>query len=93
MNSTPDAARIAAAAKRLGRVLGDEEARLLSVYLGLLVKWNSRMNLVGPSTWPDILETLIQAHHVIFQFLENVFIKFFTLFLHHTMEYRGFNIS
>ena len=60
MNSTPDAARIAAAAKRLGRVLGDEEARLLSVYLGLLVKWNSRMNLVGPSTWPDILETLIQ---------------------------------
>lgn len=60
MNSTPDAARIATAAKRLGRVLGDEEARLLSVYLGLLVKWNSRMNLVGPSTWPDILETLIQ---------------------------------
>ena len=60
MNSTPDGPRIAAAAKRLGRVLGDEEARLLSVYLGLLVKWNSRMNLVGPSTWPDILETLIQ---------------------------------
>ncbi len=60
MNSTPEAAQVAAAAKRLGRVLGDEEARLLSVYLGLLVKWNSRMNLVGPSAWPEILETLIQ---------------------------------
>lgn len=60
MNSTIDAAQVAAVAARLGRRLGDEEARLLSVYLGLLVKWNSRMNLVGPSTWPEILESLIQ---------------------------------
>ena len=60
MNSTPDATHVAAAAGRFGRPLSDEQARLLSVYLGLLVKWNSRMNLVGPSTWPEILETLIQ---------------------------------
>lgn len=60
MNSTPEAAQIAAAAGRLGRSLNDEQAQLLSVYLGLLVKWNSRMNLVGPSTWPEILETLVQ---------------------------------
>jgi len=60
MNSTLEPAQIAAAAKRLGRTLSDEQARLLSLYLGLLVKWNTRMNLVGPSTWPDILETLIQ---------------------------------
>lgn len=60
MNSTPEAAQVAVASQRLGRVLGDEEARLLSVYLGLLVKWNARMNLVGPSAWPEMLETLIQ---------------------------------
>jgi 16S rRNA (guanine527-N7)-methyltransferase len=60
MNSPLDAAQVAAAAARLGRTLGDEESTLLSVYLGLLVKWNARMNLVGPSTWPEILQNLIQ---------------------------------
>ena len=60
MNAQPDAPQVAAAAARLGRTLTDEQAGLLAVYLGLLVKWNSRMNLVGPQAWPDILETLIQ---------------------------------
>jgi 16S rRNA (guanine527-N7)-methyltransferase len=60
MNQTPDAAKVAAAAARLGRTLTEDQAGLLAVYLGLLVKWNSRMNLVGPSGWPEILETLIQ---------------------------------
>lgn len=60
MNETLDAASVAAASARLGRVLTDDQAGMLAVYLGLLVKWNSRMNLVGPATWPEILETLIQ---------------------------------
>jgi 16S rRNA (guanine527-N7)-methyltransferase len=60
MSSTLESAQVAAAAARLGRTLSDEQARLLSVYLGLLVKWNARMNLVGPSTWLEILDTLIQ---------------------------------
>jgi 16S rRNA (guanine527-N7)-methyltransferase len=60
MNPTPDADQVASSAARLGRVLSAEEARLLTVYLALLVKWNSRMNLVGPATWPEILEILIQ---------------------------------
>ncbi|SFJ54932.1 16S rRNA m(7)G-527 methyltransferase [Desulfomicrobium apsheronum] len=60
MNSHPEAREVAARAKGLGRVLTDDQARLLSVYLGLLVKWNARMNLVGPSTWTEILDTLIQ---------------------------------
>ncbi|WP_028578250.1 16S rRNA (guanine(527)-N(7))-methyltransferase RsmG [Desulfomicrobium escambiense] len=60
MNETLDAASVAAASARLGRVLTDDQAGMLAVYLGLLVKWNSRMNLVGPETWPEILETLIQ---------------------------------
>lgn len=60
MNEILDAARVAAASARLGRVLTDDQAGMLAVYLGLLVKWNSRMNLVGPATWTEILETLIQ---------------------------------
>ena len=60
MNPIPEAAQVAEAARRLGRDLSGEEARLLAVYLGLLVKWNSRMNLVGPSAWPEMLETLIR---------------------------------
>lgn len=60
MNSHPEAHEVAVRAKGLGRVLTDDQARLLSVYLGLLVKWNARMNLVGPSTWTEILDTLIQ---------------------------------
>ena len=60
MNETLDAGRVAASAARFGRVLTDEQAGMLTIYLGLLVKWNSRMNLVGPATWPEILETLIQ---------------------------------
>lgn len=60
MNSHPEAREVALRAQGLGRVLTDDQARLLSVYLGLLVKWNARMNLVGPATWPEILDTLIQ---------------------------------
>lgn len=60
MNPSPTAADVAEYAGRLGRVFTEDQARLLAVYLGLLVKWNSRMNLVGPGTWPLILETLIQ---------------------------------
>ncbi len=60
MNSHPEAREVAVRAKGLGRILTDDQARLLSVYLGLLVKWNARMNLVGPATWTEILDTLIQ---------------------------------
>ena len=60
MNSYPEAREVAVRAKGLGRILTDDQARLLSVYLGLLVKWNARMNLVGPATWIEILDTLIQ---------------------------------
>ncbi len=60
MNHTPTASEVTALARTLGRVLTEDESCLLGVYLGLLVKWNSRMNLVGPSTWTDMLITLIQ---------------------------------
>jgi len=56
----PDAFGVAAQAAKLGRVLSTDQAGALAVHLELLVRWNSRMNLVGPSTWTDILEILIQ---------------------------------
>ncbi|MDL2209948.1 16S rRNA (guanine(527)-N(7))-methyltransferase RsmG [Desulfovibrio sp. OttesenSCG-928-O18] len=31
----------------------------LAVYLGLLIKWNKAMNLVGTSSWEETLETLV----------------------------------
>lgn len=60
MNTDFGADEVSARSRTLGRVLSQREAKLLALYLGLLVKWNRRMNLVGPSTWPEILETLIQ---------------------------------
>jgi 16S rRNA (guanine527-N7)-methyltransferase len=45
---------------------------MLAVYLGLLVKWNSRMNLVGPATWTEILETLIQDSWHLADLLQNL---------------------
>jgi 16S rRNA (guanine527-N7)-methyltransferase len=72
MNEILDAARVAAASARLGRVLTDDQAGMLAVYLGLLVKWNSRMNLVGPATWTEILETLIQDSWHLADLLQNL---------------------
>lgn len=60
MNPQPTAAEVAALAKKNGRSLTPGQANLLTVYLDLLVKWNRRMNLVGPASWPEVLETLIQ---------------------------------
>lgn len=60
MSHAPDAAETAARSAALGRNLSAEEARLLAVYLDMLVRWNRRMNLVGPASGPEILETLVQ---------------------------------
>lgn len=60
MSCFPEPHEVQAAGHRLGRPLADGQARRLAAYLSLLVKWNSRMNLVGPSRWEGILEDLIQ---------------------------------
>ncbi len=65
----PDAAETALAAARLGRELSSEQARLLSRYLSLLVKWNRKMNLTGPGDWRDILETRAADSWVLADFL------------------------
>ena len=54
-----DAVGVAEAAARLGRRLTPEQAEKLAGYLALLTRWRSRVNLVGPSDWREILETLV----------------------------------
>jgi len=55
----PKPADVIAAAKRLGRPIEPEQAELLAGYLNQLVKWNRKMNLVGPSDWKTIFDTLV----------------------------------
>lgn len=54
---SPDEA--AARARTLGRALDPAQARGLAGYLGLLETWNRKMNLVGPATWPEMLDELV----------------------------------
>jgi 16S rRNA (guanine527-N7)-methyltransferase len=55
----PTPAEILAAARSLGRPVRDDQAASLADYLGQLVKWNKKMNLVGPSDWRTIFDTLV----------------------------------
>ncbi|MUM77208.1 16S rRNA (guanine(527)-N(7))-methyltransferase RsmG [Pseudodesulfovibrio sp. F-1] len=57
--SVPTPADVAAAARRLGRPVTEAQAASLAQYLGQLVKWNARMNLVGPADWTAIFDTLV----------------------------------
>lgn len=55
----PDARAVSAAARRLGFAPDDPACAGLAVYLGLLVKWNRAMNLVGPADWREIFNSLV----------------------------------
>lgn len=75
MSPQPSPRAVAESAARFGRDLNDDQAGMLCVYLALLVKWNSRMNLVGPSGWVEMLETLIQDSWHLADLLDNVSIR------------------
>jgi 16S rRNA (guanine527-N7)-methyltransferase len=68
----PAPAEIAAAARRLGRPVEDEQAASLADYLGQLVKWNAKMNLVGPSDWGTIFDTLVVDSLYLADFLDGL---------------------
>ncbi|WP_415715279.1 16S rRNA (guanine(527)-N(7))-methyltransferase RsmG [Maridesulfovibrio sp.] len=65
------AADILGAASKAGRRLKDnpaqeegfkaatDQARVLTYYLTMLVKWNKSMNLVGPQGWEEVFHSLI----------------------------------
>ncbi|NCC24958.1 MAG: 16S rRNA (guanine(527)-N(7))-methyltransferase RsmG [Deltaproteobacteria bacterium] len=39
--------------------MDSSEAAMVATYVRLLVRWNEKMNLVGPTAWEDILEDLV----------------------------------
>ena len=47
-------------------------AACLSTYLNLLVKWNTRINLVGPGTWREILTELALDSFWLVELLESL---------------------
>ncbi len=63
MNAAPpltsDSLRDACAEALPGFPLTEPALAGLRLYLETLLKWNKAMNLVGPSTWLEVLETLI----------------------------------
>lgn len=60
MPHMPDEEAVRSAANNLGRELDAKQTQQLTTYLGTLIKWNQRMNLVGPGNWLHIMQTLIQ---------------------------------
>jgi 16S rRNA (guanine527-N7)-methyltransferase len=63
---------VAREAQKLGRGLEPTQAEGLARYLTLLVSWNARMNLVGPSRWQDVLATLVADSWHLADFLETM---------------------
>lgn len=55
---SPSAEQVRAVAEASGVFLLPGPAAGLARYLSLLVRWNARLNLVGPSDWRAIFETL-----------------------------------
>ena len=71
----PNIKEIQDSCRALGRTLSAEQADHLTTYLNLLVKWNKKMNLVGPSTWEEMLETLIVDSWHLAEFLKELELK------------------
>lgn len=47
------------AVRELGRTVTTQQAEHLASYLAILEQWNRKMNLVGPSNWRTMLNTLV----------------------------------
>lgn len=70
--SIPSTAEIIDLAAALNRVVSKDQAQGLSRYLGLLLRWNQRMNLVGPGDWRTILTNLVADSWLLADFLETL---------------------
>jgi 16S rRNA (guanine527-N7)-methyltransferase len=68
----PSSTDVQARCRTLGRTLTLLQADRLARYLNLLVKWNRKMNLVGPSSWEEVLDTLIVDSWHLADFLESL---------------------
>lgn len=57
--ATPNPAQIIRFCAKLNRALTEAQALGLCHYLRLLLKWNARVNLVGPADWQTVLTDLV----------------------------------
>lgn len=71
-DNSPSPEQITARAASLGRTLTGEQALGLSRYLGLLLQWNQRMNLVGPGDWRTIMTDLVADSWLLADFLSTL---------------------
>ncbi len=71
MPLTLDNLRVACG-KALPYPLADTALEGLRAYLETLLKWNKVMNLVGPSDWRDVLETLVLDSFYLASFLSGL---------------------
>jgi 16S rRNA (guanine527-N7)-methyltransferase len=73
MVKTPlTSAALTAAARALGRPVTDDQARTLADYLTQLVKWNKKMNLVGPADWRTVFDKLVVDSLYLADFLDGL---------------------
>ena len=68
----PSAAELAKALARLNLSCPETACTHLAVYLSMLMRWNTRMNLVGARTWQDAVEDLIADCLRLADFLKNL---------------------
>ena len=68
---TPTAQDVLDAASALGRPVTEEQAERLAIYLGQLVVWNRKMNLVGKADWGAVFNTLAVDSLHLADFLES----------------------
>lgn len=68
----PDLQALKERCKRNGFELGDDALAGLNAYLELLLKWNKVMNLVGPQTWTELLDTLVLDSFYLAGFLDSL---------------------
>ncbi|KAB1437253.1 16S rRNA (guanine(527)-N(7))-methyltransferase RsmG [Pseudodesulfovibrio senegalensis] len=69
--ATINADNVTRSVAKLGRKTTPEQADLLARYLGMLEQWNRRMNLVGPSRWEDMLDSLVVDSLYLAEFLND----------------------
>jgi 16S rRNA (guanine527-N7)-methyltransferase len=68
----PNYSEIASLASELGRDLDESRARGLAVYVSELLKWNSKLNLVGASDWRRIMSELVADSWHLADFMEKL---------------------
>lgn len=71
-DTLPSPAQLIRFCAKLNRILAEDQALGISRYLHLLLKWNARINLVGPGDWQSILTDLVADSWHLGDFLQTL---------------------